>query len=240
MSMKPALPRGPLFELGLKGYVWGRKALDLAKAADRIAAEHRVTLIFTPQYVDIAPIARETKRLLVFAQHVDPLPPGRGNGAVLPEAVKEAGACGTFLNHAEKQITLAALSLTIRRCHEVGLFTMVCADSPEEAAALAHLKPTMIMAEPPDLIGGQNPVARNQNFIAATIAAVRRIDRNVLIFNSAGIRTPEDASAVIAAGADGTGSTSGVLTSPDPAETLRAMVVAVEKAWRARQNTTAK
>jgi len=92
---------------------------------------------------------------------------------------------------------------------------MVCADSPEEAAALAHLKPTMIMAEPSDLIGGSDPVAKQQEFIAATIAAVRRIDRDILIFNSAGIRRAEDAAAVINAGADGAGSTSGVLTAAD-------------------------
>jgi len=34
---------------------------------------------------------------------------------------------------------------------------------------------------------------------------------------------------VIAAGADGTGSTSGVLTAADPVETLRSMVAAVGK-----------
>ena len=152
----------------------------------------------------------------------------------MAEAVKEAGAHGTFLNHAEKRVTLTAIAETIRRADSVGLLTMVCADSPEEAAALAHLKPTMIMAEPPDLIGGSDPVAKQKEFIAATIAAVRRIDREILIFNSAGIRSAEDAAAVIAAGADGTGSTSGVLTAADPVETLRAMVAAVEKAWQTR------
>jgi triosephosphate isomerase len=223
-----------LFELGLKGYFWGQKALELAKAADRIAGEYRVTLIFTPQYVDIAAIARETRNLLIFAQHLDPVLPGRGNGAVLPEAVKEAGAHGTFLNHAEKRVSLSSMAQTIRRADSVGLLTMACADSSEEAAALAHLKPTMIMAEPPDLIGGSNPVAKQQEFISATIAAVKHIDRNILIFNSAGIRSEEDAATVIAAGADGTGSTSGVLTTADPIETLRSMVAAVEKAWDAR------
>jgi triosephosphate isomerase (TIM) len=226
--------RAPFFELGLKGYFWGQKALELAKAADAIGAEHCVTIIFTPQCVDIATIARETKNLLIFAQHVDPLLPGRGNGSVLAEAVKEAGARGTFLNHCEKRVSMSALAQTIRRCKEVGLSTMVCADSPEEAAAVAHLKPTMIMAEPPDLIGGSDSVGKNQRFIAATLATVRQIDRDIIIFNSAGIRTPGDATAVIAAGADGTGSTSGVLTAADPVETLRAMVAAVEKAWNAR------
>ena len=79
---------GPLFELGLKGYCWGRKAVELAKAADRIAADHRVTLIFTPQCVDIAAIARETRNLLIFAPHLDPVQPGRGTGASWPKPSK--------------------------------------------------------------------------------------------------------------------------------------------------------
>jgi triosephosphate isomerase len=227
--------RGPFFELGLKGYFWGRKALELAKAADQIAEAHRVTLIFTPQCVDIPAIARETRHLLVFAQHVDPITPGRGNGAVLAEAVKEAGAHGTFLNHAEKRVTLSDISRTIRRANEVGLATMVCADSPEEAAALARLGPTMIMAEPPDLIGGTNSVSKSAEFIARVLAEVRAVDPAISIFNSAGIRTPEDAAAVIAAGADGTGSTSGVLTAADPVATLKAMVAAVEREWENRK-----
>jgi triosephosphate isomerase len=33
---------------------------------------------------------------------MDPLPIGKGNGTVLPEAVKAAGAVGVLLNHAEK------------------------------------------------------------------------------------------------------------------------------------------
>jgi hypothetical protein len=50
--------------------------------------------------------------------------------------------------------------------------TMASADSPEEAAALACLEPTMIIAELPDLIGGQDPVAKLREFIAAALATV--------------------------------------------------------------------
>jgi triosephosphate isomerase len=43
-------------------------------------------------------------------------------------------------------------NLAIRRAREVGLATMVCADSPEEAAAVALLGPDIVLAEPPELI----------------------------------------------------------------------------------------
>jgi triosephosphate isomerase len=150
--------------------------------------------------------------------------------------VKEAGAAGVFLNHAEKRVSLSHITQAIKRADEVGLLTMVCADSPEEAAALAHLGPDMIMAEPPDLIGGNKSVAEvQQEFILNTIEAVRRINPEIIIFNSAGIRSGEDAAAVIRFGADGTGSTSGVLTAEDPAAKLEEMIKAVSEAAQSRQ-----
>lgn len=222
----------PLFELGLKGYLWGSKAVELAQIADRIAADYEVTLLFTPQYVDIPRIAQATRRLVVLAPHIDPVAVGRGSGSVLPEAVKDAGAAGVLLNHAEKPITLSHIAGAIRRSDEVGLATVVCADSPAEAAAVAHLGPNAILAEPPSLIGGDKSVAvEMRDFITQTIKAVKTIDPRILILNSAGIRSPQDAAAVIRAGADGTGCTSGVLTAVDPPAMLEAMVRAVREAW---------
>jgi len=83
---------------------------------------------------------------------MDSLPIGRGLGSVLPEAVKAAGAVGVMLNHMEKRISLAELNKTIKRADEVGLATMVCADTVQEAAAIAHLGPNIIVAENPNLL----------------------------------------------------------------------------------------
>jgi triosephosphate isomerase len=229
---RKTLIRGPLFELGLKGYQYGQEAVQLARAASRISRRYHVTIIFTPQCVDISPVARAAANLLVFAPHLDPLRVGRGSGSILPEAVKAAGAKGALLNHCEKPVTLHNLALTVQRAKEVGLLTIVCVDSPAEAAAVTRLGPNMVLAEPSDLIGGSKAVTDGKpDFIVQTIKAVREIDPSILILNSAGIRTPEDAAAVIRAGADGTGATSGVLCSPDPAVTLEKMVMAVREAW---------
>ncbi len=51
---------------------------------------------WSPQYSDIYRVAEATEKVLVFAQHMDSLPIGRGLGAVLPEAVKAAGAVGVM------------------------------------------------------------------------------------------------------------------------------------------------
>jgi len=222
----------PLFELGVKAYLYGERAVALARVMDRLGAQYGVTTVFTPQIVDIQRIAEATEHLLVFAPHLDPVGIGRGSGTVLAEAIKEAGAAGVLLNHAERRVTMSHIAGAIRRADEVGLLSMVCADSPEEAAALAQLGPNMIMAEPPELIGGSKSVAEVQReFILRTLEAVRRIDPEIIIFNSAGIRTGEDAAAVIRFGADGTGSTSGVLTAENPAGKLEEMIKAVSEAW---------
>ena len=222
----------PIFEIGLKGHAYGAKAIELARAADRISKAYEVQIIFDPQHVDIRSIAEETDNLLVFAQHMDPVEPGRGAGAVLPEALKEAGAVGTLLNHAERRITLSEIARAIGRADEVGLLTMVCADSPEEAAAIAHLGPNMILAEPPELIGTGKPVGEaKKEFISKAKGMVNSINPGIIVFGSAGIRTADDVAEVIRLGADGTGSTSGILKAKDPVRMMEEMIMALKEAW---------
>jgi triosephosphate isomerase len=224
--------RKPLFEIGLKGYLYGDAAVDLAVEADRVSAECGVSVIFDPQYVDIPAVARATKNLLVFSQHMDPVEVGRGAGMVLPEAIKAAGAVGTMLNHSERRMTLAEISGAIRRADEVGLATMVCTDSPEEAAAIAQLGPNIVLAEPPELIGGTRSVATEmRDFVQRTIDMVGRIDPEIIVMCSAGIHTPEDVSAMVALGVGATGSTSGILQAADPIAQMRAMIQAMQMSW---------
>lgn len=222
----------PVFEIGLKGYMYGKDALELAKASDRISRKYHVPIIFDPQYVDIPVIAKETENLLVFAQHMDPVEIGRGNGSVLPEALKEAGAVGTFLNHVEKRMTLSDISRTIKRADQTGLMTMVCADSPEEAAAVACLSPNIVLAEPPELIGSGESVGKEKkDFIAKSVKMVKAINPEIIVFASAGIKTPDDVAEVIRLGAEATGSTSGIMKAKDPVKQIEDMVKALKETW---------
>lgn len=222
----------PLFEIGLKGYLYGKNALELAKSADRISKKYGVTIIFDPQYVDIPKIAEETDNLYVFAQHMDSVEIGTGIGSILPEALKEAGAVGTLLNHAERRLTLSEISKTIKRADEVGLATVVCADSPREAAAIAYLNPNIILAEPPELIGTGKSIGNVQkDFISKTITMVKKINNKIIICNSAGIRTADDIKGVIRLGAEATGSTSGILRADDPVKKMEEMVRALKEVW---------
>ena len=223
-SVKP-----PFFEIGPKAYLYGEQMLALARAAEAASLKYDVRVIITPQYTDISMLAAETPNLLVFAQHMDPLPVGRGLGSVLPEAVKAAGASGVMLNHAEKPMAMADLRKAIKRAREVGLISIVCADSIEEAAAIAHFSPDIIVAEPSELIGTGK--TSDREYVVATTGAIKAVNPDIQILQAAGIKNGDDVYRVIAAGAEATGSTSGIIKAADPAAMTDEMICAVRRGW---------
>lgn len=239
MDSRPRL-RAPVFEIGLKAYAWGAEAVRLARAADRIGAELEVSIVFDPQTVDIAAVARETRHLLVFAQHMDPVAPGRGVGSVLAEAIREAGAVGAMLNHSERRMTLSDIHRAVGRARELGILTMVYADSPEEAAAVALFGPDIVLAEPPDLIATSRSAATEmRGFVERTIEMVRGIDPGVIVMSAAGVQTTDDVEAMIGLGVGGTGSSSGILKADDPIAMMEAMIGAMQRAWLKTHPTAA-
>ncbi len=222
----------PFFEVGPKTYSYGKDILALAQFADQLSAAYGVQIIFTPQYVDIPLVAEGTERVLVFAQHMDSLRPGRGIGAVLPEALKAAGAVGVLLNHSEKRLSLAEIERTLRRADEVGLATMVCADSLEDVAVVARMGPDVVLAEPPELIEGGKRGADTQAVIAKINQAVWEINPAIRVLHGAGINSEKDVYDVICQGAEATGSTSAIFKAADPFLMLEKMIRAVNEAWR--------
>jgi triosephosphate isomerase len=230
--LKKNTVKPPFFEIGPKAYLYGEGMLALAEAAQRASLKYDVRVIITPQYSDISMLAKQTPNLLVFAQHMDPLPVGRGLGSVLPEAVKAAGAAGVMLNHAEKPMTISDLHRAIKRADEVGLISIVCADSIEEAAAIAHFSPDIIVAEPSELIGtGQTS---DREYVLATTNAIKAVNPNIQILQAAGIKNGGDVYRVISAGAEATGSTSGIIKAADPEAMIDEMLCAVRTAWDER------
>lgn len=231
MSSRTGL-HAPVFEIGLKGYAYGAEAVRLARAADQLSEEFGVSIVFDPQAVDIPAVTRETRQLFVFAQHMDPVTPGRGVGSILAEAIKEAGAVGTMLNHSERRMTLTDINRALIRAREVGLATMVYADSPEEAAAVAILGPDIVLAEPPELIATSRSAATEmRGFVERTVELVGRIDPEIIVMCGAGVQTPADVAAMIGLGVGGTGSSSGILRAEDPVATMRSMIAAMARAW---------
>jgi triosephosphate isomerase (TIM) len=227
--------QAPFFEIGPKAYLYGKETVALAVAADKAACKYNVDIIYTALEVDIPGIVAATTKLKVFAQHMDSLKPGRGIGMALGEALKEAGAQGTLLNHAESRMELSEINKTIKRADEVGLATLVCADTPEEACAIAYLKPNMILAESPGLIGGGVRSESDMERIAKTNEMIYAINPDIKVMHSAGINSGRDVYDVMASGADATGSTSGIIKAASPAAMIDEMICAVRQAWDERQ-----
>ncbi|MBO5937886.1 MAG: triose-phosphate isomerase [Clostridia bacterium] len=222
----------PFFEIGPKSYLYGDDILDLALAADAASEKYGVDIIFTTPVVDIRRVREATKHIHVFAPHMDPIVPGRGLADILPESLVAAGADGVMLNHVEKPVTFEVLAETIARANEVGLTTIVCADSMADAAKIATLAPDIIVAEPSELIG--TGVSVGPEYVEAATKSVKEVNPDILVLTAAGISNGEDVYNTIIAGADATGSSSGVAKAADRAAMVDEMIAAVRKAWDER------
>ncbi len=219
----------PFFEIGPKSYLFGDDVLSLAIAADAAAKKYDVDIIFTTPIVDLRRVAEVTERIYVFAPHMDPILPGRGLADTLPESLVAAGARGVMLNHCEKPLTLSTLAQTIRRADEVGLATIVCTDTEAESAAVANLRPNIIVAEPTGLIGtGQTS---DMEYVAASVRAIKTVDPDIFVLQGAGISNGEDVYRVIHAGAEATGSSSGIVKANNRAAMIDEMIGAVRRGW---------
>lgn len=231
---RPLSVTPPFFEFGPKCYLYGEYMLALARAIDESAIRHDVDIILTVGYTDIRLIAENTQRINVFAPHMDPLPIGAGSGAVLAEAIKDAGAVGVQLNHCEKPLTRDVLGQTIHRAKETGLATMVCADTLDDVKWIAAMSPSVLVAEPTELIG--TGTTSNDHYVQSTLAAVQAINPDVMVLQAAGISSGNDVYNVIRKGAQGTGCSSGIAKASDPAAMAEEMISSVRRAWNDVQN----
>lgn len=222
----------PFFEIGPKSYLYGDDILELAKAADEASEKYGVDIIFTTPVVDIRRVREATKNIHVFAPHMDPIEPGRGLADILPESLVAAGADGVMLNHCEKPISFETLEKTIARANEVGLTTIVCADSLAEASKIATLNPDIIVAEPSELIG--TGVSVGKEYVEAATKSVKDVNPEILVLTAAGISNGEDVYNTIIAGADATGSSSGVAKAENRAAMVDEMISAVRRAYDER------
>ncbi len=217
----------PFFIVNPKSYLFGKESMKLAKISDRLAKKYDIDCIFTGQLVDLPEIAKQTNNLIITAQHMDSLVPGRGMGHVLPEGLVSAGIKAVVLNHAEKPLTIAELDMTIKRAREVGLMTIVCSDTVEQCKAIAELGPDCMICEPDSLIGTGN--SSNETYISETTKAVREVNKNILIMQAAGVSTADDVEKVMTLGADGTGGTSGIIKAPSWENKIDEMMAALAK-----------
>ncbi|MCW3999655.1 MAG: triose-phosphate isomerase [Candidatus Bathyarchaeota archaeon] len=198
----------------------GVHALQLAKQAEKAAKETGACIVVAPQLTDLAKIAAEVE-IPVFAQHIDPIKPGSSTGHVLAEAIKEAGAVGTLINHSERQLRLIDIDATVTLCRAKGLISCVCANNPQVSASVAALSPDITSMEPPELIGSGISVSKAQpEIITDTVKLVHKVNPAMTILCGAGIGTAEDVSIALKLGTKGVLVASGIVKAKDPYSVL--------------------
>lgn len=201
----------------------GERALELAKIHERVAKEMGVSLAIAVNPLDLRLIASSVD-IPVFVQHCDPVSYGSFTGWIPPEEVKKAGAYGTLLNHAEHELDEELLDQTIEMAKDVGLYTIVCADTPEKGGRIAKFNPHLIAVEPPDLIGGDISVAKADPQIVAHAVALIGAGKTLV---GAGVKNAEDVRISLQLGASGVLLASGVTKSADPYATLKELCSAL-------------
>jgi len=198
----------------------------VAEAARTVADAHGVRIAVAPQAAHLDRVA--ATGVETWAQHVAPVDHGSHTGHTLAEAVADAGATGTLLNHSERRLRLADVDGALDAAERAGLSTVVCANNPEQVAAAAALGPDAVAVEPPALIGGDVSVATaDPGIVEGAVAAADAVDPDVAVYCGAGVSTGDDLAAAADLGAEGVLLASGVAKADDPTAALENLVSGV-------------
>lgn len=227
--MKPKI-RTPYFEIGTKNYIYGDTVLKYAKAADAAAEKYDIDVLFITPAVEIRRVVENTRRLIVLAPYMDTLRPGRGMADILPEGLKAAGAKGVVINHCEKPMSLPAMKATIDRARELDFLVFACADTVDEAKAIAQLHPDIINPEPTELIGGVGGGVSDMGYVREMLREIKAIDPNIMVEQAAGITNGQQVYDFIMAGSEAAGAASGIMNAADPIGMIDEMIAATRRA----------
>jgi triosephosphate isomerase (TIM) len=218
--------RVPAIVLNFKTYpeTLGKKGWELAKRFEAVADETGASIVLAPPTSDLAHIAKLV-HIPVFGQHVDAVEPGQTTGWTPPEALLEAGAAGTLINHSERKVAWEEMAKSVPRCQDLGLEVIACADDIVEAETLAKLSPEYIAIEPPELIGGNVSVtAAKPEVVQGAVNRIRAANPDVSVLCGAGVKARKDVAKALELGTVGVLLSSGVVKAKDPEKALRDLV----------------
>ena len=213
----------PVIVLNVKTYAEavGEKTIEIAKQMEQIGAETGVNMAISVQATDLSACAKAVD-IPVYAEHIDPVKPGSHTGWTLPEAVKDAGAVGTLINHSEHRLTLADIDACLIRAKEVSLDQIICSNNIATSKAIAALGPQFVAVEPPELIGGDISVtSADPGIVSGSVEAVKEVNKNVHVLCGAGVKNGKDVQKAIELGAKGVLLASGVVKATDKVAVLR-------------------
>jgi triosephosphate isomerase len=197
--------------------------VEIATAAHDVAEESGARIGVAPQAAHLPRVAETGVE--TWAQHVSPNGHGSHTGSTLAEAVADAGATGTLINHSERRLKLADIDAAMEAAERAGLGTVVCANNPDQVGAVAALGPDAVAVEPPELIGGDESVATaDPDVVEDAVAAAEAVDDSVAVYCGAGVSTGEDVEAAGELGAEGVLLASGVAKADEPRSVLEDLV----------------
>lgn len=215
--------RFPSIIVNLKAYpqALGERSVRVSKSVAEVGEEKEIGVGVSPQYADLYRVATEVD-VPVYAQHVDPLEPGRGTGSLLPEAAEKAGAAGSLVNHSERRLELEEIGEIVERLDEADLVSIVCAKDVETARDVAEFGPGVVAVEPPELIGTGRSVSKvKPDVVEETVDAVHEVDPEVHVLCGAGVSIGDDVKIALELGAEGVLIASAVVKADDPREAMQ-------------------
>jgi triosephosphate isomerase len=191
---------------------------------EEVSKDTQVKIIPAVQAPDIKEIVSSTT-LEVWSQKIDPVEFGAHTGSIIPEAVMEDGAMGTFLNHSESRFTnFDELAKASDRAKEVGLKTLIFAKDLEELKNVCSLNPNYVAYEPPELIGSATTsVAQAQPEIIGKAHEIANAAGIPLVVG-AGVHSASDIRKSLDLGAVGVAVASDIMKAQDPRAELLNLV----------------
>jgi triosephosphate isomerase (TIM) len=197
----------------------GRNGIKLAERLAKVKGN----VAFCPQVTDIREIAK--LKIPVFAQHIDPIEFGRNTGWILAEAVKEAGAVGSLINHSEHRLSFDDIKKCVEACRRAKLISVVCAADKNVVKLVARLRPDYIAIEPPELIETGLAVSQvKPRVVTEAVKAAKKIYDKAKVICGAGISKGEDVKRALELGTVGVLVSSAIVKAKQPEEVLKEMV----------------
>lgn len=203
--------------LSLKTYkqASGEKVIKLCRIVKKVQVKTGVKIMVGAQPFDIRRIKKEVN-IQVWAQHLDPIDPGRHFGWLSPYSAKKAGATGTMINHAEHTEPYKNIKAILEKCQQYKLKTLVGTDTINLAKKVVKLKPDYLAFENPKLIAG------NVSFVDIDAQRIKKvIDFTPMpFFVGAGIKTKKHVQKTVKLGGQGVILASGVVLADNPEKVL--------------------
>lgn len=202
--------------------------MELARMCEEVSKVSRgkIEIIPVVQTVDLYRVKQAVK-IPVWVQHLDWQPQGQFTGFTNLEAVIEAGASGTLLNHSEHQIPPGTVKQIVSRVKEQGgkraggFRILLCCRTLGQMERLVKFSPDYVAYEIAELIGTKNSITQSA---PEAIKHAVKICGQIPLIVGAGIHEKKDLEMAEKLGAKGVLISSAVVLAENPKEKLLELI----------------